>query len=421
VNYRLEFLKRNPDFRDDLTDLKNTVVSMEKCSQEWKKAYEKEHHRLTRKLGRQLNRNERLKLASKFEKKRLKEQKADRERFWALCWRIDRRWGVKIPPLESFDRVIAAEAFPDPESFGLAAYVIVPHWIDLIGVQHSPGEFRKTVLRHYRRLLELIGQAAAEYGIEANMDVYDFLDKHAELLSEESPFSLAFWEHFRNYQWQRMEFFYGYSSSLLEEAQRKREDRQSSFEETLEGAKTFLRERELSPWVSIQIDSSRTKREILREVGKVVDAAQGLLKAEGAKPATSRTHAAKYRKYLLVYDLRERKHTFEQIAKKVYPKEYADKSQRPKIISRVTRQYDVAYSLVHAREDDLICRMSANSTTSNSRWQRMIRKLERGQRKYLREKLVEDIDRLPMAKTEPTVRNAHKTANEIIDEIRRQL
>jgi len=443
MNYRLSFLLRNDEFQSDLSEFIEWADRDFEATLKCLPDANREVRALQEKAGRPVSLQERLDILEDFKTQVLGDDyEGERQRLRRLLRRFHHHWGVDPP--------ICVEQKEGPPLYSVGdkrevAAVIIPDQVTTPGwplIYYTAQQFRAMILSEYRRILKSVESQYASWDSKT-ADLLDLLDATEGPIFDKSEFSHEFWQRLGLYISNRINvfrggrpnrspsvsegdhdtqtrlelqerllpyvfspkgLFTGYSSSLSEDAD-PASGGHVSLEEHPEIARTLLQRRGLDSRILVEIDTDRSKKDIINAVEDLVDAVADLRKAERVGPLVKREHAEKYDTYLRVYDLRERRLTFEEIAEHLHPEDAKDKKPLERAVSRVKAQYRAAYRIVYGRDykpiyrrslkkEDLsmLCATCDKRQTCRELCPEVRRYVEQGQRKCLRELLTDRIE-----------------------------
>jgi hypothetical protein len=389
MNYKWEFLRRNRDFLRDVEDLRGICAEREELVAKFNEDRCAIRSRLEKNTDRQVGPRELLAAESEVRPEFYRKYEDILSKIREMSKMLRRRWGIWKTGGEG----IIAEG---EESFGKAALILPRPRGSSTGI--SAEDLRADLLMAADSVADLARLACPHRMGPDAVDLLEVLEEGEDPFSDRSDVGPLLREWFNLYQVDRTEFFWGSYPDPYEEPA-------NSLGTWLDDVKMFLQARELNRWACVQVDTSRSKREILAEVGKIVDILREIRRIEGIRVPVQRQHLAKYDDYLRVWDLRESKHTFEQTAKIMYPGDYSDPVSRQTAIDRVKKQFGAAYKHIYGKDyvarprravkkTDLrkSCDTCAARESCTELCPEVLYYIEQGQRGSSRELLVEDLD-----------------------------
>jgi len=348
MNYRWEFLKRNKELSADIEQQREVEQQLRNGLRDMVEIERREVAKFQEIHGRKPNRQEEKAIAKAAFRKTSEEGMGTAiDRLADLIERVENLWGIRQTQwaVEYFGK----QEPPEHDKPGRAAMVVLsPSPEPRISI--TPKKFEELLLQALSEPVKYLKAESKKQGSEAVSDYYAEL---VRILPEDTTahpklraLSSRLLDSISNYMRLRTSFFRGYSSFPFRYGIKRPRGREWRLKE----ARLFLIERELSPWLAVEIDTSRPSSEIWRDVSDIVKVARKAKKAEGIDVRIPRSHARNFERYLEVWDLRVKRLTFEEIARQVYPREYGNETRRQRAVDRVKKQFAAAYRLIYERE-----------------------------------------------------------------------
>jgi hypothetical protein len=340
MNYRLEFLKRNAEFKKDLEELKRLVLKERQLLEDWTQSDAEARRNLQEESSSEDDHTRHMDVAEGIESEHLGEDYdvVDR-RIRSLLWKLERTWGLKLG--FSRDEIVSGEVLPPDALYAPAAVMTTKFGVEDTEDRYAPEEFRARILSRFSTITDYLR------GLHPGATATEIADI---VIQDDSPIYGApesvkgFWKSVDKYMDERMIFFWGYWPNPFHGVDEEIE--QSGLDRDVAIRRRFLLQRHLNPWISVQIDTSRPKGDIVDDVKRIIDTAHGLLKIEGVRTRTPKMNEPLFDDYIKIYDLKEKGRNFRQIAEELYPEEYADEAGQPRLIDKVRDRYSSAKRLI---------------------------------------------------------------------------
>ncbi|MFC1799454.1 hypothetical protein ACFL2Z_00875 [Candidatus Eisenbacteria bacterium] len=335
MNYMWEFLKRNDYFRRDIEEYRLLLAERDRLSGRMSEAG----------VQKRFSRREQENRGPAPVDTALTEIEL---RISDLQLRLAYRWRVYWPLTDLIAGEQVSSIYEElpalaEEQHGAGACVVGRAASGVL----SPGVFKKLMQEPIQWVRALVEQFHPIAKGSEGCDIIQLLERVEERVFDRADIENLFWGWFGLYRTIRQDFFRGASPLSRAEGSADREGGGPA-SERVRGGLRFLKRRKLNTWIDVQVDASRSKKDIVAEVERIVDVAHEILRLEGTKARSSRRHVSKYGRYLKVWDLWAEKRSFDEIARTMYPGEYRETPD--KAIARIKGQRDAAYRIIYGEE-----------------------------------------------------------------------